>query len=151
MREDALGELPRDTIARRGTSGVHDAPAAVAALEAEAFVELDPELHEIADPRSRLVGQHRDGARTAEPAARSQRVLRMERRVVVLAHCGRDATLGEQARGREQRPLREHEDVALGRGAQCREEPCDAPADDDERQLRVVACVSKFAHGSFRL
>ena len=75
----------------------------------------------------------------------------MERRVVVLPHRGSNAALGEEARGREQRTLREDEDVALGRRAQCREEPCDAPADDDERQLRVAAYVSRFAHGSFRL
>ena len=100
MREHALGELPRDAVAGRGAARVHDAAAAVAALEAEAVVELDTELDEIADPRGRLVGQHGDGARPAEPAAGAQRVLRMERRVVVLPDRGRDAALGEQARGR---------------------------------------------------
>ena len=75
----------------------------------------------------------------------------MERRVVVLPHRSCDAALGEEARRREERPLREHEDVALGRRAQCREEPCDAAADDDERELGVVACISGYAHGSFRL
>ena len=137
MCEHALGELPRDTVAGGGSSSVDDAAAAVTALEAEAFVELDTELHEVADPCGCLVGQHGDGARPAEPAARSQRVLGMERRVVVLPHRGCDAALGEEARGREQRPLREDEDVALGRRAQCREEPWRRPAaDDDERRAR---------------
>ncbi len=78
-----------------------------------------------------------------EPAARAERVLRVQRRIVVLPDRGRDAALGEQARRREQRALREDEDVALGRRAQGREEPCDATADDDERQLGVAACISR--------
>ena len=135
MREHALGELPRDAIAGRRSTRMHDATAAVAALEPEAVVELDAELDEVADARRRLVRQDGDGARPAEPAARAERVLRVERRIVVLPHRGRDAALGEEARGREQRPLREHEHVALGGRAQCREQPGDAPADDDERQL----------------
>ncbi len=135
MREHALGELARDAVPGRRAARVDDAPAAVAALEAEAVVELDAELDEVADPRRRLLGQHRDGARAAEPAACSQRVLRVQRRVVVLPDGGRDAALREQARRREQRPLREHEDVALGGRAERREEAGDAAADDDERQL----------------
>ena len=134
---DALGELARDAVARRGAARMHDAPAAVAALEPEAVVELDAELDEVADARGRLVGQHRDGARPAEAAARAERVLGVQRRSVVLPDRRRDPALREEARRREQRPLREHEHVALGGGAERREEPGDAAADDDERQARV--------------
>ena len=121
------------------------------ALEAEALVELDTELHEIADPGGRLFGQHGDGTRTAEPAAGPERVFRMESRIVVLPHRGRDTALGEQARGREQRPLRENENVSLGGSTEGGKEPGDASADDDERELGVVACICGYAHGSFRL
>ncbi len=75
----------------------------------------------------------------------------MERGIVVLTDRGRDASLGKETRRREERPLGEHEDVSLGRSAQSREEPRDSAADDDERQLGIAACISRFAHGSFRL
>ena len=39
-----------------------------AALQAEALVELDAELDEIADPGGSLLGQHRDRAFTAQSA-----------------------------------------------------------------------------------
>ena len=151
VREDAFRELAGDAVAGRGASCVHDATEAVSTLEAEALVELDTELDEIADPCGCLVGQHRDGARATEPAAGPKRVLGMQRRVVVLPHCCCDAALGEEARGREQRSLRENEDVTLGRSTERGEEPGDASADDDERELGVLACISGYAHGSFRL
>ena len=151
MREDALGELPRDPVSGRRAARVHDAAPAVAALEPEAVVELDSELDEVADARGRLVGQDRDGARATDAAARAKRVLGVQRRIVVLAHGGRDPALREQARRREQRPLGQHEHVALGGRAQRREEAGDAAADDDERELGVACVYLRFAHGSFRL
>ncbi len=51
---------------------------------------------------------------------------------------GGDPTLGEEARRREERPLREHEHVAFRGRAQRREEAGDAAAHDDERKLGVA-------------
>ena len=151
VREHALGELPRDPVPRRGSARVHDAPSAVATLEAETLVELDAELDEVADARGRLLRQHGDGARAAEPATGAQGVLRVQRRRVVGAHRGGDPALGEEARRREERPLGEHEHVAFRGRAQRREEAGDAAAHDDERKLGVAGDISGFAHGSFSL
>jgi hypothetical protein len=151
MVEDALRELPGDPVAGGGAPRMDDATAAVPAFEAETLVELHPELHEIADPRRRLVREHGHGARAAQAATRAQRVLGMQSRVVVVPdRCG-DTALSEEARRREERSLREDENVALGRGAEGCEEPCDAASDDDERQLAVNSCIDACAHGSFSL
>ena len=96
-------------------AGVDDAATRVPALEAEAVVELDAEVDEIGDPGRRLVRETRDCARPAEPAARCERVLSVQGRVVVLAQRGSDAALREIAGRRAQRPLREQEDVCLAR------------------------------------
>jgi len=80
---------------------VNDATPTVAALEAEAFVELDAELDEVADARRSLVRQNLDCARAAEAPARTERVLGVERRIVVLPDSGGDAALSEEARRRE--------------------------------------------------
>ena len=50
----------------------------MAAFEPEVVVELDAELDEIVDPRRCLAGERGDGARSGEPAARSQGVLGVE-------------------------------------------------------------------------
>jgi hypothetical protein len=128
-----------------------DATAAVPAFEAETVVELDPELHEIADPSWRLFREHRYRAGPAQAATRAQRVLGVQERIVVLPDRRGDAALGEEARRGEQRPLREDEHVALRSRAESCEEPCDSAADDDERELTVVACIRGDAHGSFSL
>ena len=141
MREDALGELPRDAVAGGRSSRVHDAAAAVTALEAETLVELHPELDQVANACRRLVGEHRHGARTTEATPGVERVLGVERRIVVLPHRGGDTALGEQARGREERPLGQHEDVALGRRTQRREQSRDAATDDGESEVGVAECV----------
>ncbi len=151
MREHALGELASDTVSRRSAAGVDDAAPAVAALEPEPLVEVDAELDEVADARRRLVRQHLDGTRPTQPAARAQRVLGVQRRCVVLPHRGGDTALREEARGRQQRALREDEDVALGRRTQGGEETGDPPADDDEREIGLRACMRAVRHGSFRL
>ena len=71
--------------------------------------------------------------------------------IVVLSHRRGDPALREEARRREKRPLREHEDVAFGGCAERGEEPGDASTDDDEGKLAVVTCIPRCAHGSFRL
>jgi hypothetical protein len=131
MVEDALRELAGHAVACSRTSRMDDPPSAVPAFEAEPVVELDAELHEIADPCRRLVREHGHGARATEPATRAQRVLGVQRWIVVLPdRCG-DAALREEARRREERSLREDEHVALGRGAQGCEEPRYSAPDDD--------------------
>ena len=72
---DALGQLACDPVTGRGAASVHDTAPAVSSLEAEAVVELHPELDEIADSRRRLVGEHRHGARTTEATSGAKRVL----------------------------------------------------------------------------
>ena len=135
VREHALGELSRHAVAGRSAARVHDAATAVTAFETQAVVELDAELDEVADASRRLLGENGHRARTAEAATGAERVLRVQRRSVVLAHRGRDPSLREQARRRQKRPLREDEDVALGRGAERREEAGDTASHDDEREL----------------
>ena len=151
--EHLLGQDARDPVARRRAARMHDPPPAVASLEPEPLVEDDAELDEILDPRGRLVGQDSNRRRPTEPATRTQRVLRMQCGRVVRTDGRCDATLREQARRGEQRALRQHEHVALGRSAERREEPGDASADDDERQLLVSPRIGfdAHAHGSFRL
>ena len=149
--EHALRELARHAVARGRAARVHDAASAVAAFETEAVVELDAELDEVADTSRSLGREDLDRARAAEATAGAKRVLGMQRRVVVLPDRGGDASLREEARGREQRPLRQDEHVALGRGAERGEEPRHASSDDDERELAIVTCLSGIPHGSFSL
>ena len=151
MREDALGELARHAIARRSATRMHDASPAVTAFETEPIVELDAELDEVANSGRSLLCENFHRARAAQTAARPQGVVGMERRIVVLTHRGRYAALGEQARRREQRSLRQDENVVLGSSAQRGEEPRHASADDDERRLAIGPCLSGIGHGSFSL
>ncbi len=151
MLEHALRKPPRDAVARRRTARMHDAAAAVATLEAEVVVELDPELHEIPDPRGCLSRERCDRARPREPASGAERVVRMERRRVVGADGGRDPALGKQAGRREQRALGEDEDATLGGGAEGCEETGNASTDHEEVEVCVRGGLRKSAHGSFRL
>ena len=64
----------------RRSSGMNDAAARVRALEAEALVELDAEIHEVADPRGCLVGENRDRRSPGEPASGGERVGRVQGR-----------------------------------------------------------------------
>ena len=123
----------------------------MAPLEAQTVVELDTELDEVADARGGFRGEHLHRARAAQTAPGAKGVLRMELRIVVLPDRGRDASLCEQARRREKRPLREDEHVTLGCGAERGEQPCDASTDDDERELAIVTCLSRIPHASFSL
>ena len=147
MSEDALRERTRDAVSSRGSSGMDDAPAPVAAFEPEPVVELDARLDEVADPRGRLAGQRRHGARTRETAPRAQRVLRVQRRRVVVRESRGDPALRERAGRRAERALRQHENLALGGRAQRREETGDSATHDDE----VGSVFSALAHGSFSL
>jgi hypothetical protein len=151
MVEDALRQLAGHAVSRGSAPRMHDSTAAVPAFEAEIFVELDPELHEIADPRGRLAREHGHGARAAQAATRAQRVLGVQGRLVVLPDRGGDAALSEEARRGVERSLREDEYVALGRGAEGCEEPRHAAPEDDECELAVRACIGRDAHGSFSL
>ena len=151
MREHALGEHARDAVSGRGAARMDDAPTAVAALEPEPLVELDAELDEIADARGRLHGQRVHRARAAEPPASTHGVLRMQLGRVVVSHRGCDAALGERAGRREQRSLRDEEDVRVARRAQRADEARDAAPDDEEVGSILGARCLVVAHGSFRL
>ena len=153
MGEHLLGQYARDAVAGRGAARMHDPPSTVASLEPEPLVEDDAELDEILDPSRRLVGQNTNRRRPTEPATGAQRVLRMQFGRVVGTDGRCDTTLREQAGRGEQRPLGQHEHVALGRSTERREEPGDATADDDECQLLVSTRIGfdAHAHGSFRL
>ncbi len=142
--EDALCQLAGHAVSGGGAPRMDDSAAAVPAFEAEILVELDPELHEIADPRRRLVREHGHGARAAEATTRAQRVLGVQGWVVVLPDRGGDAALGEQARRGEERSLREDEDVALGRGAEGCEEPSDTAPDDDECEFCARPAIREY-------
>jgi hypothetical protein len=147
MVEDAVGQHARDTVACRGTARMDNAPAAVAALEAEALVELDAQLHEVADPGRGLARERGDGARARQPSPGAQSVLCVKRGGVVLPDRCCDPALRERAGRRAERSLRQHEHLALGRGAERREQPGDSAADDDE----VHVLSPELTHGSFRL
>jgi hypothetical protein len=151
MCENALGEPPGDAVARGGAARMDDPAAAVPTFQTQPFVERDAELDEVADTRGRLVGQDRDRTRSADATTGAERVLGVQRRIVVLADRGGDSALREQAGRGQQRPLREYQDVALGGRAKRREEPGDAAPDHDEGKLSVSSSISRFAHGSFRL
>jgi hypothetical protein len=151
MLQYALRELARHTVARGRTARMHHAASAVSTFETETVVELDAELDEIANTSRGRGCEDLDRTRAAQATSGAKRVLGMQGRVVVLAHCRGDAPLREQARGREQRPLRHDEHVALGCGTEGGEESCDASSDDDERELAIVTCLSGIPHGSFSL
>ena len=151
MREHALGEHARHPVAGRGAARVDDAATAVAALEPEPLVELDAELDEVADACGRLHRQRVDGARAAEPTPARTRVLRVQLGRVVVSDRGRDAALGERAGRREERALRDEQDVRVGRRAQRADEARDAASDDEEVGSILGACSFRCAHGSFRL
>ena len=143
MREHALGEDARHPVARRRAARVDDAATPVAALEPEPFVELDAELHEVADACGRLHRQRLDGTRAAEPATRATRVLRVQLGRVVVPDRGRDAALRERARGREQRALRDDQHVGVRRRAQRTEEARDAASDDEEVGSILGVCSAR--------
>jgi len=149
VREHALGELSGHAISRRGAACVNHTTPTVAPFETQALVELHAELDEVADASRGLLGENGHRARTAEAAAREERVLRMQCRVVVLAHGRGDPPLCEQARRGQQRTLREDENIALARCAECREEAGNTASHDDERELATY--MSGIAHGSFSL
>ena len=140
MSEDALRKHSRHTLAGRGAVGVDDPPPAVAALEAEPLVELHSELHEVADSRGSLLGQSADRARTRQVAARAERVLGVERRIVIVADCSCDPALRKRARRGEKRPLGEDEDIALGGSAERGKQSCDPTPDHDEVDVRLAMC-----------
>ena len=126
------GERRGDRLAGLGPACVHDAAAGVAALAAEVVVELDARLDQVGDACRRLLGQHADGAVAAEPTAGAQRVLGVQRGIVVLSERRCDATLGVPAvRGRDRR-LREQEHVGTVRRAERGVEAGDTAADDEK-------------------
>jgi hypothetical protein len=75
----------------------------------------------------------------------------MARGRVVAADGGRDTALGQHARGGEQRPVCENENIALGGRAQSCEESGDSAADDDEIECVSMRCAVFRAHASFSL
>ena len=81
--EDALGERVRDLRPVRRAARVHDTGARMSAFEPEAEVELDSQIGEVGDARGASLGEDGDGARAAEPAARRDRVLGVQSRIVV--------------------------------------------------------------------
>ena len=151
MRENTLGQGPRDAVARRRAARMHDAAAAVATLEPEALVELDAQLDEVADPCRRLARERRDRARTREPATGAQRVVRVEGRRIVVADGGCDPALRERARRGEERALGENQHVAVGGRTERCEEPRYPATDDEEVDVVVARGLGHLAHGSFRL
>ncbi len=156
VSEHTLGERASDAIPGGRSAGMNDPSPAVASFETEAVVEVDAEIGEIADPRRRLLGQHRDRARPAEAAAGTQRVLRVQLGRVVVSDGGGDAALRKRARGRQNRAFRDEQDLGVGRGAERAEEPGNTSADHEEVDPISVepiphACSPVVLHGSFRL
>ena len=140
VRAHAFGEYRRDGLPGLRPAGMDDAAHRVASLPAEPFVEADSELDELGDPRRGLLDERGDGARTAEPPARAERVGGMELGRVALPHGRGDTALGLPAVRRCDGRLREQKHLRLGRR---RERGCqagDAPADDDRvERSRLVA------------
>ena len=135
----ALGEDGGDRLAGLGAAGVHDAAHRVAALAAEPLVELDAELDQVGDARRRLLGEHLDGARTADAAPGAERVGGVQLGRVALPHRRGDAALRVPAvRGVDGR-LREQQHVGLGRRGQRGGEARDAAADDDRPVRSTLA------------
>ena len=132
MRECALRELPGDPLAGRGPAGMDDSTPRVAAFEAEPLVELNARVGQVDDPGGRLLGQGAHGARAAQPPAGAERVLLVQSGGVVRPDRGRDATLRQPARRREDGPLRDDRDASLGRCGERRGQTGDAGPDDDD-------------------
>ncbi len=151
MREHALDEHTRHPVAGRGATGMHDPSSAVTPLEPEVVVELDTELHEIADSRGRLGRQRGDRARAREPSPGPQRVVRVQRGRVVAPERRCDAALGQRAGRRTERSLGEHEDSSFGGRAESCEQAGNARAHDDEVEHFGAAGSVSLAHASFRL
>jgi hypothetical protein len=151
VRENALGEYPGHAVAGGSAACVHDSSPAVPTFEAEPLVELDAELDEIANSGSRFLGEYRDRAPPAQPATRPNGVFGVERGRIVAADGSRDPALGELTVRREERPLRENQNVALGGRAQGCNEPGDSAANDDEIDFFLARCAVFRAHASFRL
>lgn len=106
VREDTLGEQTGHTIAGRGATRMNHTTTAVAAFEAEPFVELDSKFNEVANPGGRLLGEHAHRASAAESAAGANRVLGVQLGRIVVRNRRRYPALSELAVGREERSLR---------------------------------------------
>ena len=141
VRAHALGKDGRDRLAGLGAVRVDDPATRVAALAAEAVVELDAELDELLDARGRLVDEHRDGALAAEPAAGIERVFGVKCRRVPLPDRSRHAALRVPAVRRVDGGLREQQHVGLLGCVQCRRQTGHSAADHEqpERSRGVVA------------
>ena len=129
---NAVGERLGDRLARLGAAGVDDPAPRVAALAAEALVELDAERDEVGDARGRLLGQHprrrspgsararRAACRPrAAPACRPLRAPPRRRPAPASCSSRRAAPSRAARRRRRRRPS-------------ARREPGDAAADDDQ-------------------
>ena len=132
MLERARREHLGDAASGLRAAGVHDAAARVAALAAEALVELDAELDQVGDPRRRIARQLADRALAADAAAGAQGVLGVQARIVVLAERRGDAALGVEAVGGRELAPAQHEHVGLVRRGQRGVETGDTCADDDK-------------------
>jgi hypothetical protein len=151
MREYAFRKYTCDAITGRSAARMNDAPTAMAAFEAEPFVELDAELHEIANSRGSLSGENRHRTVPAESTTGANRVLSVKLGRVVAPNSGGDPALSKLAVRREKRPLREHENVSLSGGAESCDEPGDSASHDDEIEKLGVRCAVFRAHASFSL
>ena len=120
--DDDGGELAHDAPAGRAAAGVDDAPARVAALEAErevavaVGVEVHAEALEVADGARRLAAQDGRGARAHEVAPGALGVLAVQVGRVVGRQRRRQAALRPVARGARQRRGGDERDARAAAG-----------------------------------
>ena len=133
------GELAHDAPAGRAAAGVDDAPARVAALEAErevavaVGVEVHAEALEVAHGARRLAAQDGRGARAHQVAPGALGVLAVQVGRVVRRQRRRQAALGPVARGARERRGGDERDARAGAGrGQRGVEARGAGADDDQ-------------------
>ncbi len=98
-----IGEHPVDEHLGDGTPGlgardVGDPAPGVAALQAEVVIERHAPSAQLGDPRRDLVDERLDRAPAAQAATRDERVLDVQRQVVIGALDRGDPALGEPAR-----------------------------------------------------
>ena len=143
--DDDGGELAHDAPAGRAAAGVDDAPARVAALEAEreiavaVGVEVNAEALEVAHGARRLAAQDGRGARAHQIAPGALGVLAVQVGRVVRRQRGRQAALGPVARRACERRGGDERDARAGaRRGEGGVEARGPGADDDQVGLGTL-------------
>ena len=133
---------PHDLEAGRVAQGMHDAAMAVAAFARQGdlaffLVEMRAPADQVIDLIGGFADDHLDDVGIAQAAAGVERVFDVVLEVVLGRHHAGDAALGPGAVAVLDAFFGDDEDIEIARGLECRAQPRDAGADDENIREKV--------------